>query len=182
MHLCNSPRDLLAAAYLAPSSSICQVNQSQHNPTCCKFMVLQAIAQYLVNLNVWSHNLLVLLGRAAGKTKSAEARSACQHCRWQWLATTLFVVSYSWLISVFLPYFSSLVGIVASSTYLVCAYTLPCWFALKLFSSRMWRGELWLCHILIPVSLLLSAAGLVSSIRTLISDIQSHGSGFGPPV
>lgn len=145
-------------------------------------VLLQALAQYLVNLNVWTHNLLVLLGRAVGSTKSAEARSACEHCGWKWLGTSLFVVSYSWLISMFLPYFSSLVGIVASATYLVCAYTLPCWFALKLFGSKMWRGELWLCHVIIPLSLLASAAGLVSSVRSLISDIQTHGSGFGPPV
>lgn len=144
-------------------------------------LLLQAIAQYLVNLNVWTHNLLVLIGRAVGSNKSADARTACEHCPWRWLGASLFVVSYSWLISMFLPYFSSLVGIVASATYLVCAYTLPCWFALKLFGSKMWRGELWLCHVLIPVSLLISAAGLVSSVKSLIIDIQSHGSGFGPP-
>jgi vesicular inhibitory amino acid transporter len=64
----------------------------------------------------------------------------------------------------------------------VCAYTLPCWFALKLFGASMWRSELWFCHAVIPVSLLLSAAGLVSSVSSLVQDIRSHGSGFGPPV
>ena len=66
-----------------------------------------------------THNLLVLLGRTLGHEQSAVARSAAQHCRWRWLVASLFVVSYSWVISMFLPYFSSLVGIVASSTYLV---------------------------------------------------------------
>jgi vesicular inhibitory amino acid transporter len=61
----------------------------------------------------------VLLGRTLGHEQSAVARSAAQHCRWRWLVASLFVVAYSWLISMFLPYFSSLVGIVASSTYLV---------------------------------------------------------------
>lgn len=129
-----------------------------------------------------THNLMVLVGRATGHKDSATARSACEHCPWKWLGTSLFVVGYSWLISMFLPYFSSLVGIVASSTYLVCAYTLPCWFGLKLIGSQMWRGELYLCHLLIPLSLLLSAAGLASSVSSLIQDIRSHGSGFGPPV
>lgn len=64
----------------------------------------------------------------------------------------------------------------------VCAYTLPCWFALRLFGSRMSRPEVWLCHAIIPLSLLVSAAGLVSSVSTLIQDIKAGGSGFGPPV
>ncbi|WIA19860.1 hypothetical protein OEZ85_005763 [Tetradesmus obliquus] len=145
-------------------------------------ILIQALAQYLVNLNVWTHNLMVLVGRAAGHPGSANARSASEHCRWRWLLTSAFVVSYSWLVSMFLPYFSSLVGIVASSTYLVCAYTLPCWFALQLLGGKMWRGELWLCHLVIPLSLAVSCAGLFSSVSSLIADIKSGGSGFGPPV
>lgn len=66
-----------------------------------------------------THNLLVLLGRSLGHEQSAVARSAAQHCQWRWLGASLFVVLYSWLISMSVPYFSSLVGIVASSTYLV---------------------------------------------------------------
>jgi vesicular inhibitory amino acid transporter len=136
----------------------------------------------LLSIPCRTHNLMVLVGRATGHTTSATARSASEHCRWRWLLTSAFVVTYSWLVSMFLPYFSSLVGIVASSTYLVCAYTLPCWFALKLLGGRMWRGEVWLCHLVIPVSLLLSCAGLFSSVSSLIQDIKSGGSGFGPPV
>jgi hypothetical protein len=64
----------------------------------------------------------------------------------------------------------------------VCAYTLPCWFALKLLAHDMWRAELWFCHLVIPVSLLVSAAGLVSSMSSLVQEIRSGGSGFGPPV
>lgn len=50
-------------------------------------------------------------------------RCSSDHSRLPWLAGTLFVVSYSYLLSMSVPYFSTLVGIVASSTYLVCAYT-----------------------------------------------------------
>jgi vesicular inhibitory amino acid transporter len=145
-------------------------------------ILIQALAQYLVNLNVWTHNLLVLLGRSLGHEQSAVARSAAQHCQWRWLGASLFVVLYSWLISMSVPYFSSLVGIVASSTYLVCAYTLPCWFGLKLLGGSMWKSELWFCHFIIPFSLLLSAAGFYSSVHSLIDNIRSQGSGFGPPV
>lgn len=70
-------------------------------------------------LSCRTHNLLVLLGRSVGHEQSAVARSAAQHCHWRWLGASLFVVLYSWLISMSVPYFSSLVGIVASSTYLV---------------------------------------------------------------
>lgn len=145
-------------------------------------ILVQAVAQYLVNVNVWTHNLMVLLGRALNHRRSANAKSAAQHCAWRWAAASLFVVSYSWGLSMSLPYFSSLVGIVASATYLICAYFLPCWFALKLFGDTMWKPELWLCHALMPIALLVSAAGLVSSVRSLIADIQAGGSGFGPPV
>lgn len=64
----------------------------------------------------------------------------------------------------------------------VCAYTLPCWFGLKLLGGSMWKSELWFCHFIIPFSLLLSAAGFYSSVHSLIDNIRSHGSGFGPPV
>jgi hypothetical protein len=139
----------------------------------------------LINTNVWSHNLLVLIQRritsspaakaggaspadvAAGLTDplvdaeaaitaadgpaddinngaaagappppaAAAAHGGCgsqaptvprcssDHARLPWLAATAFVVSYSFLLSMSVPYFSTLVGIVASSTYLVCAYT-----------------------------------------------------------
>jgi hypothetical protein len=82
-----------------------------------------------------THNLLVLLGRTVGHEQSAVARSAAQHCRWRWLVASLFVVSYSWLISMFLPYFSSLVGIVASSTYLVGVAA--CWTSFAVDSGLM---------------------------------------------
>ena len=37
------------------------------------FCVLQALAQYLVNLNVWTHNVLTVLARSRAKRTS----SAC---------------------------------------------------------------------------------------------------------
>jgi hypothetical protein len=58
---------------------------------------------------------------------------------------TLFVVSYSFALSVSLPFFSTLVGLVTASTYLICAYGLPAWFALKLLPKvGGWGNET--CH------------------------------------
>eukprot|EP00877_Chromochloris_zofingiensis_P014030 jgi/Chrzof1/8881/Cz03g27240.t1 len=141
-------------------------------------ILLQAIAQYLVNLNVWTHNLLVLLGRRY--KWSGTVKCSSDHNWAAWGAASVFVIAYSYAISISIPYFSALVGIVASTTYLICAYTLPCWFSLRLIKQDMWRIERWFCYLLIPVTLALSAWGLLSSVQTLIEEIHSHGSGFGP--
>ncbi|KIY99064.1 amino acid transporter [Monoraphidium neglectum] len=122
------------------------------------FVLLQALAQYLINANIWSHNLMVLLSRrtsrgkhhggarpsdgaalsdvesaplaagpGAGPNPSSDggAAAACSgdHPWGPWLVVTAFVVLYSYGISMTIPFFSTLVGIVSSSTYLLCAYT-----------------------------------------------------------
>ena len=126
---------------------------------------LQALAQYLVNLNVWTHNLLTLRAR---KTKS-QALITCSHdhCPWWWAGLSLFIITYSIAISVFVPFFRSLVGIITASTYLLCAYTLPAWFALRLFWGKTLLLERGFLLLLIPVSLLLSAVGLAASLLSL---------------
>lgn len=59
----------------------------------------------------------------------------------------------------------------------VCAYTLPCLFSLKLLGTSMCNLERCCCVLIIPVSL--SAAGLYSSVHSLVGSIRSHRSGFG---
>jgi hypothetical protein len=90
----------------------------------------QALAQYLVNLNVWTHNILTLLarraaGRAPGGVGRCAVRTATDHARAPWAVASAVVIAYSAAIAVALPFFSTLVGLVASVTYLTCAYTLP---------------------------------------------------------
>lgn len=112
--------------FLPPVLLACWGVGTGYMPACSSLHVLstnKVHALYMCVPLCRTHNLLVLLGRTVGHERSAVARSAAQHCRWRWLVASLFVVSYSWLISMFLPYFSSLVGIVASSTYLVSAGT-----------------------------------------------------------
>lgn len=67
----------------------------------------QATAQYLVNLNVWTHNLLVVLGRSQGK---GHVHCTTQHCWKRWMAASVFVVAYSYGISMTVPFFTTLVG------------------------------------------------------------------------
>ena len=81
------------------------------------------------------------------------------------------IVGYSFGISVSLPFFSTLVGLVTSVTYLTCAYTIPCWFTLRLLGERVSRAEYWLLWALIPLSLAFSAVGLGSSVWALINNL-----------
>jgi hypothetical protein len=166
---------------------------------CC--VILQALSQYLVNLNVWSHNLLVLLARtyrkaaaaaspegkpgpgsaaSAALSQSANARSAAEHQPLHWLAASGFVVAYSYVVSNMIPYFSCMVGIVSSSTYLVCAYTLPCWFALRLLPSSMAKSEVTLNYVLLGLSLPLSLLGLSSSVTSLVRNLGCKNCRFEP--
>ncbi|GBF97031.1 amino acid transporter [Raphidocelis subcapitata] len=75
---------------------------------------------------------------------------------------------------------------VASACILVQALSqcegLPCWFALTLLKDSLGRVERGACYAAIPLSLALSAAGLVCSVSTLIRQIKAGGSAFGPPV
>ncbi|KAJ9516222.1 hypothetical protein QJQ45_024651, partial [Haematococcus lacustris] len=137
-----------------------------------------ALAQYLINVNVWTHNLLVLLARCQARPGQNLPARACEHCGWRWLVISLFVVAYSCVISVSLPFFSSLVGLVTSVTYLVCAYALPAWFCLRLLPNISW-GERLLLWLLIPTALLFSGVGLWGSISALVNDLQGGGEGFG---
>ena len=74
-------------------------------------------------------------------------------------------------ISMSVPFFSSLVALVTSATYLTCAYTLPCAFTLLLLRDRLSCGELTLCSALIPISILMSCAGFFSAMQQLLEDI-----------
>ena len=184
----------------------------------CNAILIQGIGQYLVNLNIWTHNILTLLARSQVKLYCFLLMSACKSPRliqhhstdnsqevaplfflagaewpWMqlqggkcaahiesssdhhwlsWLAGTTFVVAYSFLISMTVPYFSSLVALVTSATYLICAYTIPCCFTLALLRERLPRAELALCTVLIPLSLLMSCAGVLSAFQNLMENVR----------
>ena len=88
---------------------------------------------------------------------------------------------YSVLVAALLPFFSSLMAVIASLGDLAGAYALPALFVLVLAArsgSPLGRTESLLCRVLIPFSLLLSAAGMVLSVKNLFDDMSS-GSGRG---
>jgi vesicular inhibitory amino acid transporter len=138
-------------------------------------MMLHLCAQ--VNLNVWTHNILTLEARA--KAKRSQSMCNVQHAgdhEWErWLMTSAFVVTYSFGISMSLPFFSTLVGLVTSVCYLTCAYTIPCWFTLRLIPDRISRLEKVACHVIIPISLAMSAVGFCASVVALYKNIGGVG-------
>ncbi|BDA41975.1 probable amino acid transporter AVT1D [Coccomyxa sp. Obi] len=138
----------------------------------CNAILIQGIGQYLVNLNIWTHNILTLLARSQGAKYAAHIESSADHHWLSWLAGTTFVVAYSFLISMTVPYFSSLVALVTSATYLITAYTIPCCFTLALLRDRLRRPELALCTALIPLSLLMSCAGVLSAFQNLMENVR----------
>ncbi|PNW82897.1 hypothetical protein CHLRE_06g298750v5 [Chlamydomonas reinhardtii] len=151
------------------------------------FIFFQALAQYLVNLNVWTHNLLVLSSRRSKRPSNsgelwdednsrAGHMSTGDHSSGHWLAATAFVAAYSAVIAVAVPFFCTLVGLVTSVTYLTTAYTLPAIFALKLFPN-MNTVEKWWLKALIPISIILSLIGFVASIKTYMIE-ASGGEGM----
>jgi solute carrier family 32 (vesicular inhibitory amino acid transporter) len=130
-----------------------------------------------VNLNVWTHNILTLEARR----KAAQSQSECtvqhsgDHENFRWLMASTFVVGYSFGISMSLPFFSTLVGLVTSVCYLTCAYTIPCWFTLRLLGDRISKFERYACYAIIPVSILVSAVGFIASVVALWRNIGGVG-------
>ena len=93
------------------------------------------------------------------------------------------MVAYSFLVSMSIPFFSLLVALVTSATYLTCAYTIPCAFTLLLLRHRLAPAELALCATLIPLSILISCAGFFSALQSLLEDVfggMAAELAFGP--
>jgi hypothetical protein len=57
-------------------------------------------------------------------------------------------------------------------TYLTCAYTLPCWFTIRLLRDRISSTELAVCWALVALSLVMSGVGLASSIWALVENLN----------
>lgn len=116
----------------------------------------------------------------------------------RWALASTLCVFYSVAVAALLPYFSSLMAVIASLGDLAGAYALPALFALLLASKKEEEGrrrggiaggggapppligatEALLCRtLLIPGSLLLSAVGMVLSVRALLDDMEEGGTG-----
>ena len=151
--------------------------------------LVQAFSQYMVNANVWTHNLLTLFTRSGSRGTEGDNDKATSgavgshvtcssgHNRISWALTSCFVVLYSYVISTSVPHFSTLVSLITSATFLISSYALPAWFTLSLIGGKLGFLERLAIWSLIPISLLFSGIGLYGSIMTLIQDVE-EGEGW----
>lgn len=90
-----------------------------------------------------------------------------------WLITTCCTIFYAFAISVSIPFFSTLVGLIASATYLTTAYTIPALCTLAIMGKRISALEYYVCIALVPLSVVGSSLGMYSSVLALIEDLQA---------
>ena len=92
-----------------------------------------------------------------------------------WAATVTIGIAFSFATSVSFPYFSIVMALIASTGDLASADALPAMLNLKLLGDRMSKWAKLLCYNIIPVSLVLSALGVYSSLASLIHEAaQQH--------
>lgn len=89
------------------------------------------------------------------------------------------MVSYSYLLAISVPFFSTLVSLITSACYLLCAYALPAYFTLILIGDKLGVFERFFLRSLIPASFIFSALGFYASVVTLANDISGGEGGFG---
>ena len=88
--------------------------------------------------------------------------------------------SYAFAISVSIPFFSTLVGLIASGTYLTTAYTIPAMCTLAIMGKRLHPLEYYLCCALVPLSIVGSCTGMYSSVLALMEDLAVPAVASGP--
>lgn len=120
---------------------------------------------------MWSASLLhiVLPARATGLAEGA----GTQRSRTLWAAVTTGCVAFAAATVAVLPYFAELMAIVASLGDVMSMFGLPCLFALKLLKLN--RAEAAACCVLAVVAVLLSGAGLASSVQQLVVAVKGGG-------
>ena len=132
---------------------------------------VHCIFAYQINLNVWADMVLHIV--VPHMNDPASRRTSIG--RVTWAATITIGIAFSFAISVFFPYFSIVMALIASIGDLASAYALPAMFNLKLLGDRMPRWERLVCYNIIPISLVLSALGVYSSLASLIHEAaQQH--------
>ncbi|CAL8466173.1 g5709 [Coccomyxa elongata] len=133
-------------------------------------LLAHCIVAYMINLNIWTHLLLHLFV----PSMNGEEESSSWRGRGAWALVSVAGIGLSWLVSVTFPYFSTVMAIIAALGDLAGAYALPALFVLYLMRHRLPKWERVLCYFVIPISLALSAVGIISSVRELISEYQGH--------
>ena len=121
------------------------------------------IIAYQIDLNVWTDLILDFTARRSTTVNKSPRRQ-----RMLWLVTSVIGIAFAASMAYLLPFFSTIMGLIAAIGDLSAAYALPALFCLCLMRREMPVWEQALCFLLIPVSVLLSFFGIYSSVYQLI--------------
>lgn len=132
---------------------------------------VHCIFAYQINLNVWADMVLHVVAPHMNESSARQTVTG----RLMWAAVIIVGIAFSFVVSIFFPFFSIVMALIASIGDLAAAYALPAMFNLKLLGDRMPSWEKLVCYIIIPVSLVLSGLGVYSSLASLIHEFwQRH--------
>ena len=94
---------------------------------------VHCIFAYQINLNVWADMVLHVLVPHMNDSASRQTTIG----RLTWAAAIVIGIAFSFVISIFFPYFSIVMALIASIGDLAAAYALPAMFSLRLLGDRM---------------------------------------------
>ena len=126
------------------------------------------IIAYQIDLNVWTDLILDFTTR-----RNPTANKSPGSQKLLWLVTSCIGIAFAASMAYVLPFFSTIMGLIAAIGDLSAAYALPALFCLCLMRREMPRWEQALCYLLVPLSVLLSAFGIYASVYQLI--LQAAG-------
>ena len=89
-----------------------------------------------------------------------------------WVGTSVAGALLAFVTAALLPYFSTIMGLVAAIGDTSAAYLLPALFCLKLLPERLTALQRGLCWALVPLSVAVAAAGTWASGSELIAQIR----------
>eukprot|EP00884_Botryococcus_braunii_P015159 jgi/Botrbrau1/23644/Bobra.55_2s0030.1 len=133
-------------------------------------LFVHCLLAYQINLNVWTHLAQHFVVPSMNQQENANTPQG----RLSWFTFSCVGIAYSFAVASTFPFFSTVMAIIASLGDLAGAYTLPAIFVLVLAGPRLSRAERFLCYVIVPVTLALSAWGVVSSIMQLVHEFMKH--------
>ncbi|KAL3140245.1 hypothetical protein ABBQ38_004517 [Trebouxia sp. C0009 RCD-2024] len=131
-------------------------------------LFVHCIIAYQIDLNVWTDLALDFTTR-----RNPHANKSPGSQKLLWLVTSCVGIAFAASMAYVLPFFSTIMGLIAAIGDLSAAYALPALFCLCLMRHEMPRWEQALCYLLVPLSVLLSALGIYASVYQLI--LQAAG-------
>lgn len=134
---------------------------------------LSVPARAQIDLNVWAHTVLLLLAPQWADPPHAAAPLSHQRASAvAWLTASLLGAAWCTLIAWAVPFFSTVMGLIAAVGDMSAAFILPALFCLRLVRPAMRRWEVWCCWGLLPVAVALAVLGTWSSGLQLLLQLR----------